>query len=337
MTMRCHFCEWRCELGAEKLGVCKMYFTDGVSIKERFPNRWCSFGVAEIESIPFYHVFPGSRCMTIGTSSCNFDCKYCSNAFIAKQDPAEMQQDMVDLSPRELVRTAQKLGCHSIVFNVNEPTVSLNSLQSVANEARAAGIPMGCLTNGYTTQESTELLASIFSFFNISLKGLSAEFNKEFIGIPSSGPILRTIKRLAEIRHVEVATPVIQGVNDQELDEIAGLIAGIDPEIPWHVFRLLPEHEMKDACYPNIEAINETLMSAREKLPYIYFHNFVGSDWVNTLCPACGATVVERFSLGCGGDKLQRFLCNDGQCPLCRREIRLLGNRVAWNKQGVTA
>ncbi|NVN89083.1 MAG: radical SAM protein [Desulfuromonadales bacterium] len=335
--MRCHYCEWRCELGAETFGVCKMYFSDGKTISERFPHRWCTFGVSGIESIPFYHVDPGSRCMTIGTSSCNFSCKYCSNAFIAKRDPAEMQQDMLDLSPGELVRTAQKLGCHSIVFNVNEPAVSLNSLHDVAEEARAAGIHMGCLTNGYTTPESTELLASIFSFFNISLKGLSPEFNREYIGIPSPAPILRTIKRLAKIRHVEVATPVIQGVNDHELDEMAGLIAAIDPEIPWHVFRLLPEHEMKDAMYPNIEAINEALVSARSKLFHIYFHNFVGSDWVNTLCPNCGATVVERFSLGCGGDKLQRYLCNDGQCPSCGRGIRMLGDNVVRNRQGAAA
>jgi len=332
--MRCHYCEWRCELGPEKYGVCKMYFSDGETIKERFPHRWCTCGVLAIESIPFYHVYPGSRCMTIGTSSCNFNCKYCANGFIAKQDPVEMQRDMLDLSPREMVRIAQKLGCHHIVFNVNEPAVSLDSLYDVAKEAQAAGIGMGCLTNGYTTPESTELLASIFSFFNISLKGLSPEFNREYIGIPSPEPILRTIKRLAEISHVEVATPVIQGVNDHELDEMAGLIAGIDPEIPWHVFRLLPEDEMKDAQYPNIELINEALVSARSKLFNIYFHNFVGSDWVNTLCPECGTTVIERFSLGCGGDKLQRFLCNDGRCPSCGRGIRLLGDRVAWDRQG---
>jgi len=335
--MRCQYCEWRCELDIEKYGVCKMYFFDGETIKERFPHRWCTFGVSGIESIPFYHVNPGSRCMTIGTCSCNFNCKYCSNAYIAKRDPEEMQQDMLDLSPHELVRTAQKLECRSIVFNVNEPAVSLNSLQDVAKEARAAGIPMGCLTNGYTTPESTELLASIFSFFNISLKGLSAEFNKEYIGIPSPAPILRTIKKLAERRHVEVATPVIQGVNDHELDQIAELIAAIDPEIPWHVFRLLPEHEMKDVQYPNIELVNEALTSARSKLFHIYFHNFVGSDWVNTLCPSCGTIVVERFSLGCGGDKLQRFLCNDGRCQSCDRVIRLLVDRVACNRGGVAA
>ncbi|QEM68967.1 radical SAM protein [Geobacter sp. FeAm09] len=322
--MRCNFCEWRCELGADTYGRCRMYYADGQAIRERFPGMWCSYEVGKIEAVPFYHAYPGSRCLTTGTSSCNFSCTYCSNAFIAKQNPAAMQGSMFHFSAQRMVGMALKLGCRSIVFNVNEPTVSLPTLRELATEAAAAGIPLGCLTNGYTTPEATELLATIFTFFNISLKGLADDFNRSHIGIPSVDPILRTITRLAGTHHVEVTTPVIQGANDHELDDIARFIAAVDPEIPWHVLRLLPEDEMKDAVYPDIVRINETLHTARRHLPYVYFHNFVGSDWVNTLCPECAAPAMERFSLGCGGDQLQRFSCPDGNCPSCGHTIKLL-------------
>ena len=136
--------------------------------------------------------------------------------------------------------------------------------------------------------------------------------------------MLRNIRRLASDRHVEVTTPVIQGANDNEIDSIADFIAGINISIPWHVFRLLPEDEMKDEAYPSISLINKELTAARVKLPYIYFHNFVGSDWVNTICPSCGAVVIERFSLGCGGDKLNRIYCEDGKCPSCGYKINLI-------------
>jgi pyruvate-formate lyase-activating enzyme len=312
-----------------------MYIEQEGVIKERFPNRWCSYGVSRIESIPFYHAYPGSRSMVIGTSSCNLSCRYCSNAYIAKEDPEKMQDRMYDLSPQELIQMAQKLGCHNIVFSINEPTVSLPTLLNVVEEAKTAGIPLGCLTNAYTTEESTELMSSVFSFFNIGLKGLSMEFNRDYIGIPSSEPILRNIRRLARTGHVEVTTPIIQSVNDGEIDEMVQFLVSVDREIPWHVFRLLPEHQMKDVQYPNIEVIQQTLKSVRKKLPYIYFHNFVGSDWVNTLCPNCGSEVIERFSLGCGGDRLNRFLCDDNLCPNCHQEIKLLGGKVAWNSNPV--
>ncbi len=325
--MRCNYCERRCLIENGETGFCRMYTVSKGVITERFPHRWSACGTSRMEAFPFYHAYPGSRSLGIGTASCNFRCRYCSNAYIAKEDPGAQQDRMYHLTPRELVAMARKLNCRTIVFNVNEPTVSLPSLLELGEEAKAAGIPMGCLTNGYTTVESTELLASVFSFFNVSLKGLSASFTREYIGIDSSRPVLRNITRLAQVAHVEVTTPVVEGANDGEIDAMADFLAGIDPEIPWHVLRLLPEDEMKDRDYPNIQAIDAALRSARKRLPYIYFHNFVGSDWVNTLCPDCGSVVVERFSLGCGGDKLNRMLCEGDRCPSCGHRIRLLGEK----------
>ena len=135
--MRCNYCEWRCELGVDTFGRCRMYYADDSEIKERFPDRWSGYMVSRIESVPFYHVRPGSQCLTIGSTGCNFTCKYCSNAYIAKQDPATLQDRMFHFSARQLVQMAQKLGCTSIVFNVNEPTVSLSSLRELGKEAAA--------------------------------------------------------------------------------------------------------------------------------------------------------------------------------------------------------
>jgi pyruvate formate lyase activating enzyme len=322
--MLCNYCERRCNVREGGTGFCRMYTVSNRTITERFPHRWSSCGTQDIESMPFYHVYPGSRCLVIGTTGCNFVCRYCSNAHIAKEDPESQQAQTYNLSPEEVVAMARKFRCRSIVFNVNEPTVSLLSVGAVGEEAAKAGIPMGCLTNAYTTVESTKILASVFSFFNVSLKGISAPFNKAYIGIESSGPVLRNIRQLAKDRHVEITTPVIQGINDTELDEMADFIVSVDRAIPWHVFRLLPEDEMKGDKYPSIQAIDRALGSAREKLDYVYFHNFVGSDWVDTLCPDCGNILIERFSLGCGGDKLKRTHCEEGVCPHCGRKISLV-------------
>ena len=243
---------------------------------------------------------------------------------MAKEDPFVYQEKMYHFDPADIIKTAGRLDCQSIVFNVNEPTVSIPSLIELGALAAAQGIPMGCLSNGYMTRESTDILASIFSFFNISLKGLSSGFNRKYIGIPSSKPIVRNIRRLASDRHVEVTTPLIEGANDQEIDAMADVLAGIHREIPWHVFRLLPEDEMKKEQYPDISSIDRALTSARKKLPYIYFHNFVGSSWVNTHCPRCQSVIVERISLGCGGDKLKRVIYDEDKCPECSAPVEFL-------------
>ena len=321
--MRCNYCERRCDINEGDTGFCRMYTVANGSVAERFPYRWSSCGTTLIESVPFYHVSPGSRCLIIGTAGCNFRCLYCSNAYVAKEDPAVYLDRMYHLRPEEVVRTARKLDCRSIVFNVNEPTVSIPSLTELGEIAREEEIPMGCLTNGYMTPESVEVLASIFLFFNISLKGLSSSFNRKYIGVPSSGPVLRNIGTLAGQRHIEVTTPLIEGVNDREIDAMSEILATIDPGIPWHVFRLLPEDQMKQERYPDISSINAALEPARRRLNYVYFHNFVGSSWVDTHCPQCRTTIVERFSLGCGGDKLKRVLYTGGECPVCHRNVRM--------------
>ncbi len=328
--MKCNYCERKCDLGRGN-SFCGMYQETNGTVAEVYPDLWCTYTASRVESVPFYHAYPGSRSMIIGTAGCNFRCRYCANGFIACQDPSGLQDLMYHFPGEKLVEMAQKLGCHNIVFNVNEPAVSLPSLERVKVYADRAGIPMGCLTNGYTTKESTQLLADIFSFVHVGLKGFSDDFYKKYVGVPSVEPVLRNIRDLARRCHVEVAFPVIENVNDRDLPEVASFISEIRRDIPWHVFRLLPEHQMKTAAYPNIERISEVLASCRDHLDYIYFHNFVGSEWVNTLCPSCGAVAVKRFSLGCSGDQLDQFLARDNACPACGTKIAMLGTKVAWD------
>lgn len=335
--MKCNFCEWRCELNGSKYGVCRMYSAVEGEVKERFPDKWYTYGIMQMEALPFYHAYPGSRSLAVGTTGCNFDCRYCINGHVVKEDPLAVLPAMYDFAPEELLRQAEKLGCHNIVFNTNEPTMALPTLLKVSQAARRRDIPMGCLTNAYTTVEATEQMAGIFSFVNVSLKGLSPDFCRQYVGIPDAGPVLRNIRRLAETSHVEITTPVIQDVNDCEIEEIAEVIAGIDREMPWHVFRLQPEHKMKGTAYPSVDGIQARLEKVNKILPYIYFHNFIGSDWVNTLCPRCGAKVIERLSLGCGGDILAAYHGAGNCCQECGRKIKLCGERTYWNSREAMA
>jgi len=334
--MQCPYCERRCRLEEGGYGFCRMYEAVDGAVIERFPDKWCSYEVSRIESIPFYHAYPGSRCLVIGTASCNFDCRYCSNSYVAKEDPAGMQDVMINIPPENMVRLAQKHGCHNIVFSINEPTVSLPSLLRLAEAAKAARIPMGCLTNGYATSEGLEMLADVFSFVNVSLKGLAPEFCQRYLGIPDSGPVVRAISQLSKRCHVEVTTPIIESENEGELGQMADILAGINPEIPWHAFRLLPTYKMSDQQYQSISELNGTLEALRKRLPHIYFHNFIGSEWVDTHCPDCGAPVITRFSLGCGGDKLDECLADGDTCPKCGRRLYMLGSKVAWNSKEST-
>lgn len=327
--MYCNYCELRCRLDEGMQGVCRMYQNCGGVIKEIYPYSWTSFYVNHIEAVPFYHAYPGSRCLVIGSMGCNFDCQYCSNSYIAKAHPAEVST--YELLPKQIIAKTRQTGCHSIVFGVNEPTVSWPSLLELAAEAHKCGILMGCLTNGYMTPEIAREMGLRFDFVNVSLKGMSDEFYRQYVHVPSVVPVLRNLEILAGLTHTEVTTPVIQTVNDEDIPAMAEYLAGIDPQIPWHVFRLLPEYNMKSFSYPDINQVNELVQEARSKLDYIYFGNFVGSDWVSTFCPACGEKVIERVSAGGCGAKIINYNLMQNKCPVCGQEIKLYGKRTDWD------
>ncbi len=327
----CPYCERCCHLVEGRVGFCQMYTWAGGRVIERFPHRYSALFINHIENVPFYHFQPGSRTLVLGSAGCNFDCDYCSNAYVARSEPEPLLS--YELPPRRLVDLAAQYGCHNIAFAINEPTVALPSLLELAGVASAAGLPVGVLTNGYVSREVAEEMARAFAFVNVSLKAFTTDFYRTHTGAPDPTIVMRSIETMSRLTHLEVSTPIVQGLNDGDIPDIADFLASVDPEIAWHVFRLLPEYKMVGYDRPLIDDVNAALEQARKKLPFVYFGNFVGSRWVSTLCPACGATAIERINLGGCGAKLSAQRLNGAACAACGQALPIRGGLFDWHSQ----
>lgn len=335
----CPYCERRCDLGEGAAGYCGMYTQRAGRVVERYPHRYSSIQVAHIESVPFFHFQPGSRTLILGGAGCTFDCHYCSNAYVARSDPEALLA--YDLTPERIVKFAHDYGCHNIGYAVNEPTVAMPTLTAVAEAAHAAGLPMVALTNGYTQPEATRQMGRAFDGVNVSIKGLGDGFFGEHVGLPrpagalaTAEIVLRNIALFHDLTHVEVSTPIIQGVNDQDIDAIARALGAIDRGIPWHVFRLLPEYKMASYQRPSIDTVVASLDGARDALDHIYFSNFVGSHWVSTRCPQCDAVAIERLNLsGCSSKAVDYALDAEQRCAGCGAELGIAGPAVTWHSR----
>jgi pyruvate-formate lyase-activating enzyme len=266
----------------------------------------------------------------IGTAGCSMDCKYCSNAYIAKCPVEEVA--LMHLMPEQVVRMAIRSGCHSIVFGINEPTVSLPSFVELARVAKREGILMGCLTNGYLTESSMQKLCDACDFINISLKGLNDQEYADLTGVSSIIPIFNAIRYASSVCHLEITTSVFEPVSEENLGKICHFIAQINPHIPWHVLRLLPEYMLKDAPAPDVEKTDLILRNLRSILPYTYFGNYVGAQGLSTLCPSCGNIVMERINTGTCGGRLIGYYLRNGNCPSCNTGIPLTGEFVDWEQ-----
>ena len=326
--MRCNYCEFRCDLKANK-GVCDRYVFDGIQVKEAEPFFFLQPYFFEIEGLPFFHAEPGAHVVQIGTKSCNASCDYCVNAHLTigvNDDP------LTRFTPYELIDIAKERLATVITFGINEVTVFLPSALKVAKAARKEGLLTGCLTNGFMTEESANELAQNMDMINVSLKSMRDSFYREKLGLPSVAPVLRNIEFFSRHTHVEIITPVTREIEVTELNEMTDFIEEIDPEIPWNIFRLLKAHQrVTEKGKDYNETINFT-GEARKRLPYTYFSNFPGSKWVDTICPECSRRVIRRISIGaCGAHYLSDDLTDNDRCPVCDHNIPILRNR----KRGV--
>jgi pyruvate-formate lyase-activating enzyme len=278
-----------------------------------------------LEGLPFFHVEPGMTAMQIGTKSCNAGCDYCINAHIAIEN---YDNPLTRYKPEELIAFSRERMAAAITFGINEVTVFLPSAIAIAEAAHKADLLVGCLTNGFLTEEAAAELASNMDMINVSLKSMSDKYYQDNLQLTSVEPVLRNIRTFHQNAHVEIITPVTQGIEMDELHDMMDFIEEIDPDIPWHLFRLYKTHYRINEKGRDFDETISFTEAARARLPYTYFSNFPGSRWVDTYCPECGRRVIRRISIGaCGAQYLEDGLTAEDACPQCGYSIPVLRKR----------
>ena len=316
--MRCNYCEWRCDLEKGN-GVCGRYKYENGEIVECEPFDWIDFYPYTVESMPFYHVMPNDYVIQTGTVSCNAHCSYCINSHLAIEENSARK--LKHKSAESLVALCKQMDCKGVVFAINEITCFIPSAIEVAKQLHAEGLKVGCLTNGFETEETAHLLADNMDFINVSLKSLSDEFYKKDLGLSSVQPVLRNIKIFNDKTHLEIVTPLVHEVVENEIYDIMDFIYSVNPEIVWHLFRLMPNNERADERDMTHEEMLKIYETAKTKLPYTYLGNFAGSQWVDTYCPDCKELIIKRICTGAwlGGTVFNNLV--DGKCPKCGKKV----------------
>src|SRR5579885_1582288 len=77
--------------------------------------------VDPIEKKPVTHYRPGSRVFSIGTTGCNWLCKYCQNYDLSQRRKIEG----TDISPEQVVDLALEYKTQGIAYTYNEPSIFL--------------------------------------------------------------------------------------------------------------------------------------------------------------------------------------------------------------------
>lgn len=319
--LRCFSCGHCCPISEGQAGVCKVRFN-------RRGKLYVPWGYTAgtqcdpVEKKPFFHAYPGALAYSFGMLGCDLHCSYCQNWVTSQalRDPKAISPPL-ETSPTALVHDALEHGAKIIVSTYNEPLITSEWAVAVFKEAKAAGLVTGFVSNGNGTPQVLDYLRPWLDLYKVDLKSFDDRHYHELGG--RIGPILDSIRRIHLMGlWLEIVTLLIPGFNDSddELRRLTDFIAGISPDIPWHITAFHGDYKMTD---PRDTAPDDLLRAVeigrQTGLRYIYAGNLPGmvGEWEDTRCPHCNATVIERY-----GYFIKEYrLTADGRCPKCSTSI----------------
>ncbi|MCX6773465.1 MAG: AmmeMemoRadiSam system radical SAM enzyme [Candidatus Micrarchaeota archaeon] len=338
-ALRCTACKHYCIIAEGMTGICHTMGNIRGKLYSFVYGHPAAVNIDPIEKKPFFHLNPGSSFFSIGTYGCNFRCSFCQNWDLSQFPKEEanfssqMASDLIrkrsgELSPEKAVELALQYGCDGIAYTYNEPVIWSEYAEDIAKLAHDKGLLNVFVSSGYETEEALDYLKHIDAY-KIDLKGFREDFYTRNCGTKLSN-VLDTIRSVwKRDKHLEIVTLVIPGENDddEQLKGMADFIAGISPDVPWHVTQFHPDYKMMDKPITPVE----TLVKARDigkkaGLRYVYIGNTPTENGENTYCPHCNALVVGREFYS-----INYFDIKDGNCGKCGKAIYGM-----WHKARIT-
>ncbi|HYK88267.1 MAG TPA: AmmeMemoRadiSam system radical SAM enzyme, partial [Acidobacteriota bacterium] len=319
--VRCYACGHCCPIPDGALGVCKVRFNRGGVL--RVPFGYVGGAQCDpIEKKPFFHVRPGALAFSFGMLGCDLHCSYCQNWVTSQalRDPHAISPPL-KTTPMQLVRMARSQGAEIVVSTYNEPLITSEWAVAVFKEAKGAGLLTGYVSNGNGTPQVLDYIRPWVDLYKIDLKSFNDRRYRQLGG--RLQPILDTIRSVHEMSMwLEIVTLLVPGFNDSE-EELANLtefVAGVSPEIPWHVTAFHQDYKMTEPQDTRTADLQRAAaIGKRAGLKYVYAGNLPGivRQLENTYCPICGELLIERY-----GYRIRSYaLTSDGSCPKCSNPI----------------
>lgn len=311
----CTACRRYCRLSDGQTGFCgvranvsgKLFLTNyGMVLAKQ---------IDPIEKKPVLHAHPNSLIYSIGTSGCDFACKFCQNYDISQRRKAEGFL----MEPESMITEALRYGCSGVAFTYNEPTIFAEFANDVSDIAHRSGLFTIYVTNGYETPESVKYISRFIDYATVDFKGnADTEFYRRYMSVPFPDLIYDTIGAFIENGvHVEVTDLVVPEVGDSlqalksMLDKLRD-VAGED--MPVSFLRFHPDYKMLDMPLTPVETLIKHYDVARMSgFNYVYIGNVPDEKRQSTYCPKCGTLLIGRNMMRTYVIKLLK----DGSCPYC--------------------
>ena len=273
--IECQLCPHHCRMADGQTGLCRSRKNKGGVLVSEVYGKPCSLAIDPIEKKPLYHFHPGTTCLSMACTGCNFRCLNCQNYEISQVPPSEVEH--YDLSPEAVVELCLKHHCPGIAYTYTEPLTYLEYITDTARLAHKAGLWNILVTAGYVCQEPLNDLLPHLDAANIDLKSFSDDIYMKVSG-GHLQPVLDTILAMHGAGvWIELTNLVIPGVNDdrQMIRKMCRWIAanGLSDN-PLHFSRFFPKYKMRNIPPTPLQTLKEAEQIALEEgIKYVYLGN----------------------------------------------------------------
>jgi pyruvate formate lyase activating enzyme len=229
--IQCDVCPRACKLHEGQRGLCFVRGRIDDQVKLTSYGRSSGFCVDPVEKKPLNHFLPGSAVLSFGTAGCNLACKFCQNWDISKS--REIDTLASRAGPDDISRTADELGCRSVAFTYNDPTIFWEYAADVADACHDRGIKAIAVTAGYICSEPRAEFYRHIDAANVDLKAFTEDFYRKVC----VGHLHDVLDTLVYLRHetdvwLEITTLLIPGRNGKRRRNRRRM--RVDPGEPGH-------------------------------------------------------------------------------------------------------
>ena len=274
-AVECRLCPHHCHIAEGRSGICRSRSNhQGVLVSEVY-GKPCALAIDPVEKKPLYHFHPGTTCLSIACTGCNFRCLNCQNHDISQASPADA--DYYELVPEAVVALCLKHHCPGIAYTYTEPLTYLEYVTDTARLAHEAGLWNILVTAGYVCQQPLKDLLPYLDAANIDLKSFSDDIYRKVSG-GHLQPVLDTILAMRDAGvWLELTNLVIPGTND-DLRMIRQmcrwLVENNLGEAPLHFSRFFPRYKMLNTPPTPLQTLRAAKQVAEEEgIRYVYLGN----------------------------------------------------------------
>lgn len=273
--VECTLCPHHCRIAEGKTGICRSRRNQGGVLMSEVYGKPCSLAIDPIEKKPLYRFHPGTTCLSLACTGCNFRCLNCQNHDISQVAPTDVSH--YELSPEDVIALCQKHHCPGIAYTYTEPLTYLEYIIDCARLAHEAGLWNILVTAGYVCQEPLADLLPYLDAANVDLKSFSDDIYNKVSG-GHLKPVLDTILAMKQAGvWVEITNLVIPGVND-DMDMIRQMCRWLNEkdlaEAPLHFSRFFPRFKMQDTPPTPIATLKAAKRVAEDEgIKFVYLGN----------------------------------------------------------------